>query len=762
MKVGIVTHYYQSENYGGNLQAYALCRIVGSLGHDVEQISYKRPLVKGKLRAIKKALLKAKAYIHPITKRNIEKRKKAILSFNEKIPHSPVYVGDKISECVSEYDAFITGSDQVWHPMAVCDAYLLKFAPSDKVKLSYSASVACKELSDANRARYKKAFYDFCAISVREKDAVSLISGLTDKEVELTLDPTLLLDKEQWLEIAEPSGIDKGYVFCYFLGESREQRKIACEYARKNGLKIATLPNLRDKHIGADSRFGDYKLYDVTPNRLISLINDADCVFTDSFHVSVFSNLLEKEHFVFHRIGYNDMSARIYTLAELFNTQARFCDTVDKLNLSYIESVIGSKLNSRPEALILNRERSIAYLKRGLAPKEKRNRIEITDPSKCSGCHSCFSACPKGCISMTADSEGFLYPTVNDSECVLCGACIKACPIITKKETENKIEEITAYGAYNRDESIRQKSSSGGIFTLLAQSIIERGGVVFGASFNEDFSVSHSAALTVSDLAKFRGSKYVQSTIGNAYEEAQRYLKEGRAVLFTGTPCQIGGLYSYLGKDYDNLYTQDIICHGVPSPSVWKSYIEQRKKEAEANNVSSVFFKDKRTGWKTYSISIEFDKDKSYTKRASADSMMRAFMKNLCLRPSCHECAFKEKVRQSDITLADYWGADTLIPRWDDDKGLSLVIVNSSRGRELFDSVKDKTEHIRTDFEKAIVYNSSMIKSAKASVKRDGFMSEIPCEDFDSTVNKYITAPKRTFKGRVKSVIKKILRRFKI
>ena len=759
MKVGIITHYYKSENYGGNLQAYALCKAISDLGHDVEQISFQRPTSKSKIKAIRNTCSNVKSNMHPITKKNIKLRKKAILKFNEKIPHSPVYVGNEISKCADKYDAFITGSDQVWHPMAVCDAYLLKFAPSNKTKLSYSASVATTELSDEAKARYKKAFYDYSAISVREENAVSLISELTSLDVELTLDPTLLLKKEQWLEIAEPLEINEKYLFCYFLGSDKEHRRLAKEYAAKNNLKIVNLSNLSGEHRRADNNFGSYKLYDVTPNRLISLINGAECVFTDSFHVSVFSNLFEKEHFVFQRNGYKGMNSRIYTLATLFNTQARFCDTDDKLTLKYIEGVKGAKISSEPDALLKSREKSISYLRRNLVPKKIKNRIEITDPSKCSGCHSCYSVCPSSCISMVPDKEGFLYPTVEEKDCILCGACIKACPIITKNNETGSIDQITAYGAYNKDQSIRQKSSSGGIFTLLAQSIIARGGVVFGASFNEDFSVSHSAALTVEELGKFRGSKYVQSTIGNAYKEAKSYLEQGRDVLFTGTPCQIGGLYSYLKKDYDNLYTQDIICHGVPSPAVWKSYIEQRKKEVDASSVSSVFFKDKRTGWKTYSISIDFGDDKIYSKRASLDTMMKAFLKNLCLRPSCHDCSFKEKVRQSDITLADFWGADSIIPKWDDDKGLSLVIVNSQKGKKMFDSIKEQTEYVQTDFEKAISYNSSMIKSAKPSPLRDRFMSEIQDGDFDAVVNKHLITPKRTLKSRLKAYIKKILRR---
>lgn len=757
MKVGIVTHYYNSENYGGNLQAYALCKAIRNLGYDVEQISYKRPKSKGFLRAIKRNLLKIKYGVHFYTANKLKERKKAIFSFNSTIPHSKVYEGDAIYDCASEYDVFVTGSDQVWHPNAVCDAYLLKFVPPTKIKLSYSASVAHDTLSEQAKSRYSRALADYTAISVREKSAVSLIQELTSKPVEITLDPTLLLTREDWFEIAEPSQVNEKYVFCYFLGDDKEQRRLVKKFAHKNNLKIVTLPNLLGKYRAADRGFGDYRFYGVTPNRLLSLINDAECIFTDSFHVAVFSNIFEKEHFIFPRSQYAAMGSRVYTLCELFETQERFCDTEDKLTLTYIENELAKKLEFKKESLNILKKKSLEFLEKNLKPKGLSKHLEISDLSLCSGCHACVNACPKNCISMIEDKEGFLYPSIDNSECVFCGKCVASCPILRPNKRNRSIEDLIAYGAYNKDEEIRRKSSSGGIFTLIAEKIIEQGGVVFGAAFNEDFSVSHKMVTNTHDLSRFRGSKYVQSSIGNAYAEAKGQLDSGKKVLFTGTPCQIEGLYSYLKKDYTNLYTQDIICHGVPSPKVWQSYLSQRKKEASVDNIVNAFFKDKRTGWKTYSITLKFDEDKCYTQRASADPMMRAFISNLCLRPSCHSCAFKSKTRQSDITLADYWGANKIIPKWDDDKGLSLVILNSPKGKCLFDCIKESTEYIEVDLERAISYNSSMIKSAEAAVSRDKFMEEIDKNEFDAVANKYLVTPKRSFKQKIKNIMKIIL-----
>ena len=195
--------------------------------------------------------------------------------------------------------------------------------------------------------------------------------------------------------------------------------------------------------------------------------------------------------------------------------------------------------------------------------------IKIARKEDCTGCHSCYNVCPKKCIDMKFDEEGFLYPSIDSSKCVECGLCEKVCPIIHTIEIEN---EPIAVGCYNKDEKIRMDSSSGGIFTLLSELVIQYGGVVFGAEFDENYNVRHSYVDNIEDLYKFRGSKYVQSTIGNSYYNAKQFLEQGRQVLFSGTPCQITGLKRYLQKDYDNLICQDIVCHGVPSTNVWEHY----------------------------------------------------------------------------------------------------------------------------------------------------------------------------------------------
>ncbi|WP_295095192.1 Coenzyme F420 hydrogenase/dehydrogenase, beta subunit C-terminal domain [Ruminococcus sp.] len=383
--------------------------------------------------------------------------------------------------------------------------------------------------------------------------------------------------------------------------------------------------------------------------------------------------------------------------------------------------------------------------------------IEIKEKSNCTGCHACANACPKNCISMVSDEEGFWYPQAEKAKCIDCGLCVNVCPIIHKRHPDDSCM-TTAIAAINLNEEIRLRSSSGGIFTLLAENIIAQGGVVFGAAFADDFkSVRHICVNDIADLDKLRGSKYVQSKIGDTYKQAKDYLDSGRKVLFTGTPCQIGGLYSYLRTPYENLFTQDIICHGVPSPMVWEKYVVFREKQS-ASATQRMFFRHKKYGWKTYAVLFEFSNNTAYVKKLHEDSYMKAFLSNSCLRPSCYACSFKGIKRQADITLADFWGIQNVLPEMDDDKGTSLVLVHSYKGRYLLDKLSDKIKSQAVDIDIVEKYNPSVINSVVANSKREDFLKDIHKDAFEITVLKYT---KKSFLKRLRSAIIKIARTFK-
>lgn len=382
--------------------------------------------------------------------------------------------------------------------------------------------------------------------------------------------------------------------------------------------------------------------------------------------------------------------------------------------------------------------------------------IEIVDKYKCSGCAACANACPQDCITMLADDLGFAYPKVDSQACIDCGLCSKICPVLNKCNLEEHIEK--AYAAKNRDDNVRKDSSSGGIFSLLAQKILDNRGIVYGATFDEDLRVNHVAVSSKSELSKLQGSKYVQSNIGLIYREVEKKLKEGKQVLFTGTPCQVNGLRAYLRRKYENLITQDLICHGVLSSVVFEKYLSCRAQKQGAK-VQSMTFRDKINGWKNYAVKINFDDGSQYSMPHVRDEVMRVYLNNYAMRPSCYECAFKGKNRMSDITLADFWGAKNVVPQMDDDKGLSFVICHSSKGNELLQSILPNTESQNVNYEDVIRYNMSGEKSTPEPRNNKEFCQEILENSFDGVVKKYCKVP---FKSKLKRVVKAIVKKIKI
>lgn len=383
--------------------------------------------------------------------------------------------------------------------------------------------------------------------------------------------------------------------------------------------------------------------------------------------------------------------------------------------------------------------------------------IVLKDKQQCCGCSACAQVCPKKCIAMQPDEEGFLYPQIDQAACIECGLCEKVCPML-QSPAEDTNRQPKAYAAYNKDETIRLQSSSGGVFTLLALQTLQNGGMVFGAALSADCkSVHHTMVSNEADLAKLRGSKYLQSEIEVCYEQAQTFLRQGKPVLFSGTPCEIEGLKTFLRQDYANLTCVDLICHGSPSPQLWEKYVEYRKKE-NGQTVKEAYFRHKKYGWQEFSVKLRFGNDIEYIQKLNKDSFMQMFLQNLCLRPSCYSCKFKKKNRVSDITLADFWGSGRVCPDMDDDKGLSLVVVHSAKGGKLLEEIKEKMELREVSLEDALRGNPSMTHSCRKPEKRDEFMRNMPTWSIPQLEKMYVKKP--SFLAKIKRLVKKVLRVF--
>lgn len=371
---------------------------------------------------------------------------------------------------------------------------------------------------------------------------------------------------------------------------------------------------------------------------------------------------------------------------------------------------------------------------------------------RCTGCGLCAVKCPKRCIQMQPDIEGFMRPVVNGGECLSCGVCQAVCPANHQPDT---IPLCKAYAAYSLDEQIRHHSSSGGIFSVLAASVLAAGGVVAGAAMQPDGVVRHILVETEEQLALLRGSKYVQSEAWHVFAPIQSMLDAGRTVLFTGTPCQTAALSACLSKPAEQLILADLICHGAPSPAVWKRYVNFRSERAGAA-CTDVTFRDKEESWQRYRLKMHFANGTSYAAPAAADPYLRAFLKNASLRPSCSDCAFKGDHRLSDLTLADYWGAERLHPMQNVKQGVSLVLVHSEKGQQLLDQCAGRLVLEETAAAPALAANAAYTCSAPASPNRQRFFAELDRLPFDQLVQQNCAD---RFSERLRALAGKIKRR---
>ena len=391
--------------------------------------------------------------------------------------------------------------------------------------------------------------------------------------------------------------------------------------------------------------------------------------------------------------------------------------------------------------------------------------IDIIDKLMCCGCTACEQVCPRKCISLEEDTEGFLYPKIDEGRCIDCHLCEKVCPVLNPNEERVPLK---VYAAYNKNEIIRSKSASGGIFTIIAEKIINEGGVVFGVKFDENWDVVYGYTETLEGLEPFRRSKYVQAKVGNAYNDVWTFLKKGKKVLFTGTPCQIAALKKFVRTDYENLLTMDLICEGVPSPLVWRRYLNEEIAEQSAQFkkrpntkivVADINFRNKKRGWRQFAFCLELNQVDSNTGDVvdksiviERTSYMRALMNYLDLRPICYQCPFKSCKSGSDLTIGDYWGIYKLHPEFCDNRGTSMVYINTNKGTHYFD--KQIIECMETTYQEAFPYNN-IITSVKKHPNRERFFEELDnCKSFEKLVWKLLYTPLQCLKLRIKRMVK--------
>lgn len=373
--------------------------------------------------------------------------------------------------------------------------------------------------------------------------------------------------------------------------------------------------------------------------------------------------------------------------------------------------------------------------------------IQLIHKRDCCGCSACSQVCPKRCIEMKIDEEGFMYPSINEMRCVECGLCESVCPVLNESEgnSDNVPKEPVAIGGWHKNEDVRYASSSGGAFSLFAEHVINQGGIVYGATMDEEMHTKHIGVKSVEDLSKLRGSKYVQSDINGVYADVKENMENGRKVLFVGTPCQAAGLYGFLGeKRTDNLYIADFICHGVPSPKVFESYIKYV--ECKYNSrVAGFKFRLKDKPWSSTGMQMGTQMEMGDSKiirnyPAFRDAFMNGFLDDVYLRPSCYRCKFKSLTKYySDITIADFWGVDKVDKELCDGKGTSLILLHSQVGQTLFEQTKENFFYKECSFAESIKRNKSLIKSVEWNSRREKFFKEYREKPFEKVMSKYMS-----------------------
>lgn len=378
----------------------------------------------------------------------------------------------------------------------------------------------------------------------------------------------------------------------------------------------------------------------------------------------------------------------------------------------------------------------------------------LNDKQECCGCSACANICPKSAIEMIEDSEGFKYPSVNEELCIECGLCKNVCAFQNGYDTSLNLDAPLVFAAKHKDENVRMNSTSGGAFTAVSDYILSKSGVVYGVAFDGKMNVTHQRAETPAQRDRFRGSKYVQSDMGSVYKQITKDLSDDRAVLFTGTPCQCAGLRTYLKSvkiNSDKLVVCDIICHGTPSPLIWREYINNINEE---NKVKNYIFRDKDIGWHGSNPTVVYADETHESKTPKADLFSNLYFGHLIIRPSCHNCKYTNVKRSSDITIADFWGIEKTMPDFDDNKGVSLIIVNTPKGKGVFDDIEHSLEYHQSNVDNCV--QPQLHYPTTPSDSREQFWTRYNKKGYAYIYKKYTGA---LFSSKVKTAFVRILTR---
>ena len=763
-KVGILT-FHQALNYGAVLQAYALKEVCNEMGYETHIINYSFQGVDVAVAPVKKFLA-------------TENKKSSIVKLAREISS---YVGDKKREkeffmfrrcyldesilCSSiedivalNYDIYISGSDQIWNYQITGKqfdpVFFLKFSCTAK-KVIYAASSQDPPFPLDMELKLKKILDGLNgAISIREEKLRNYVFDLTGIDYPVVLDPTLLAGRNIIDRITSKKISNKSYILLYQI-DSNPASDISVKTLEERfvcPVYTMTVPRLGSVH-GRRGTAG--------PEEFLTLLKNAQFVVTNSFHGVALSLLFEKQFFVYENGGVMNRIDGLLSQVSLLDRKVRMVSDIDPLNkIEYkvVTSVL-EKLRKDSRTFL---EDALAGKKKdyGSEKKEIKKVMSLEEKAKsdCCGCSACADICPVQAIKMEIDSEGFLYPFVNKERCIHCGKCDRVCGFHKIDPKTLPFQLPYAFGVKHKEFTVRESSRSGAAFIGFSDVVLKQGGVVYGAALQDDFSVRHIRAISTKQRNRMKKAKYVQSSTIGIYPSVIDDLEAGLNVLFSGTPCQVAGLKAYLLEkkvDTERLVCCDMVCHGVPSPDIWKQYLKYIS-EKNHGKILEANFRDKDFGWDSHFETFVIEGKK---KKVVARDYTDLFYQHIMFRPSCYNCPFANVYRPGDLTMADFWGIEKQGHlEFEDNHGVSLVLVNTLRGKEIFDLAKEEFEWFETSVENCM--QPTLVKPSVPSPRRDIFWRDYEKMSFYELLKKYTTPS--SFVEREKKRLKKIMYRMGI
>lgn len=751
MKVGIIT-FSSAHNYGAMLQAYALQTAIEKMGFQVEIINFRPKVIDNvynPFRHRRKGLFdlrfyKKKAGLHLKYRYKIKKWEnfENFMKNNLNVTKSfKTFYNLKSADL--DYDFYISGSDQIWNPeitKGLNPAYFLKFAPEKSKKITYAVSTGMNHVDTYDIPLFEHYLKNIDNISVREKSSVDSLSKCTDKSIDVVIDPTLLLERKNYDKIKKDDEFkNKDYIFVYALEYNEELIQMAEKISKKEKLPI--IFNRPYKKFSNQMKSVPY----IGPNEFLGAISNAKYVVTNSYHGVIFSIIYNKK---FLSIPNTKTPSRMLELLNSLNlNQVLFKKSSD------LKSISDLKIDYEDVENRLNdlKKKSLSFLEKSLVVKDKKLEtkpcyLDTPDKFTCYGCYACKEICPTHSINMVEDDEGFFYPKIDEETCNNCKICENICIFRNSELLEKNAEFPKVFAGYNKNSEKRLKSSSGGLFLALSEKIINNGGYVIGATYDENMEVKHEIGKNLDDCKNFSGSKYVRSDISNILPEIKKLLSENKEILFVGVPCQVAGVKSYLkSENTDNLYLIEILCHSNPSPKVFKKYISYLEEKFESS-VIDFKFKDKTMGWNNPSVLIKFENKESIRENARYNNYNRGFQTSLFARPCCYECEFVENNRVGDITIGDFWGIENIEPSLNDDVGTSLIILNNKKGKYFFDKISNELELIEENMEDAFKKNHKF--PIILNKRRSEFFSKLDKDSINELLYSFNDVKKRHLKNK--------------